>query len=114
MLYSIGFTEKGHAPEPPVGHENDIIREAIRGRQTISKIIPGYEIEIDSTVRAGKEAVSLSQSDRSAALRTLMFDFPGAWATLRLHKNVPGGSRVCCLFNAKFRAIFFHRIDCNK
>jgi len=60
MLYSISFTEKGHSPDPPVGHENDIIREAIRGGQTIFKIIFRYEIELDPTVRAGKEAVSLS------------------------------------------------------
>ena len=90
MLYFISFTEKGHSPDPPVGHENDFIREAIRGGQIISKIILGYEIEHDPAVRAGKEAVRLSQSDRSAALGTWMFDFPSDGL------------------------IFFHRTDCNK
>jgi hypothetical protein len=90
MLYSIGFTEKGHSPEPQVGYKKEIFREEIRGRQKISKIIPGYEIEFGPTVRAGKEAVRLSQSDRSAALRTRMFDFPGDGF------------------------IFFHHTDCSK
>jgi len=90
MLYFITFTEKGHSPDPPVGHENNFIREAIRGGQTIFKIIFRYEIELDPAVRTGKEAVSLSQSDRSAALGTWVFDFPSDGL------------------------IFFHRTDCNK
>jgi hypothetical protein len=87
MLYSISFAEKGHSPEPPVRHENDIIRETIMGRQTIFKIIFRYEVELDPTVRTGKEAVSLSQGDRSATLGTRMFDFPVDGLTLLLHKD---------------------------
>jgi hypothetical protein len=87
MLCTIGFTEKGHSPKPPVRYENEIFQKEIRGRQIVSKIILGYEIEPYPTIRAGKKAVSLSQSDRSATLGTLIFNFPGD------------------------RSIFFHRID---
>jgi hypothetical protein len=101
MLYFISFTEKGHSPDSPVGHENDIIREASRGGQTIFKIIFRYEIELDPTVRAGKEAVSLSQSDRSATLGTRMFDFPSDGFTLLLHKD-PVELPECYYYNANF------------
>ena len=108
MLYSIGFTEEGHSFEPPVRHENEYLSRKIRGRQKISKIILGYEIEPYPTIRTGKEAVCLLQDDRSTTLRTRMFDLPGM--CLYFFTALIAINRLRQIFSITMRAFFRMRL----
>jgi hypothetical protein len=90
MFYPAGFAEEDDPFKSPVRRENEILRKRGSGWQVVSEIVLSQEIKPYPAIGTRKEAVGLLQDYRTTALRTLLFNLPGA----------------------DFRS--FHRTGCNK